>query len=1107
MPNVRNGFLTTAVSTLAVVLASLSTGAQANPSGGSVVAGTANIDQQPNLTAINQASDKAIIDWRSFDVAPAELVQFNQPGRQSITLNRVMGGDPSAILGSIKANGQVWLINPNGIAFGQSARVDVTGLLATTLNIDNADFMAGRYRFTDSGSTPASVTNAGTLTISGAGLAALVAPTVANSGVIQARLGHIDLAATHGFTLDFYGDGLVNFLLNKDTNAALANTLGAPAVSNSGSLIADGGSVLLTADTAKSVVDQTINMDGYIQARTVGSSNGAITLDAGSGAVLVSGVIDATGATGGHIAVTGGAVDLSSTATLDASGDTGGGTVLVGGDEHGQGALANAQTTSVAEGARIRVSARTLGDAGKAIVWSNERTDYAGTIEATGGSEGGNGGFAEVSGHNLLNFTGMVDLRAARGAHGTLLLDPRNVIINATGGTAPALPASGPITLNPASDDSILLVSTLQTALGLGNVIVTTGNDGTQAGDITVTSNLAWGNASNLTLSAHRHVIVNDAVTLASTGSGNLALRADRTGSGTGTVTFNGTGKVDYSGSTGLVSIFYNPSGGYTSPTSFATHMTTNGAVANQLVAYMLVNDFNQIQAITTNLTGNYALGRDIDISSISDFTPIGAQANPFTGALNGDGHTISGLSITTSYVETGFFGRLNGSVSNLKLTNASIQGSATGTNRFEAGLLAGVNFSGTVTNVSVSGSVSGEYTSGSSMRLGGLIGNNLGNVLLSNSSASVTGGPGSECCASYVLGGLVGINNDSGIVRDSYATGTVTGGGGDIGGLVGYNRGNILRTYATGDVTGGAHPGDGGVIAGGLVGWHTLGSISDSYARGDVDGGPTNAGGLVELIDVGANVINSYSTGSVTAAESIGGAINRFGFGGGSANNVYWDTDTSGTTISAGGNGLTTTQLKTSLPPGFDPTVWAIDPVVNDGYPYLRWQIYSSGVPAPNIVTFGEQQTPIFTGSFFNKLKAPGFNVSTTTPGTNSENLLANISARHKMGLKEASESSLVYEAASNLAVKVALLANCGVGCVKAEGLVSELVKVWSIGDNLRKGDVIVGSLELTNLVSFKILSEILEKKYGVILPVGDVLDFAGTFAGVYAYGFLTKQ
>jgi filamentous hemagglutinin family protein len=1015
MQNIRARLLTSTACCIGLALASLPKSGLANPTDGVVVAGQATIDRSlPEVVRINQSSDKAVIDWRSFNIAPNELTQFNQPGTTSITLNRITGGDPSAILGAIRANGQVWLINPNGIAFGKSAKVDVAGLLATTLNITNDDFMAGRYRFTATGASPASVTNAGEITIRSAGLAALVAPTVANSGVIQARLGHIALASTNGFTLDFYGDGAFNFLLNNDTSAALAAATGSSAVSNSGSLIADGGSVLLTADTAKSVVDQTINMSGYIQARTVGTSKGVITLDGGdAGKVNIAGTVDASGETGGNITVTGGAVSLASTANLNASGDFGGGTVLVGGDTHGAGTVRTAQTTSVAGGALIQVNALQTGDAGKAVVWSNDRTDFAGTIDATGGALGGNGGFAEVSGHNLLNFTGTVDLRAANGEQGTLLLDPRNVTIAATG-TTPTLPASGPITLNPASDDSILQVSTLLSALALGNVIVTTGSDGTQAGDITIAANVSWINGSNLTLSANHNVIVNDGVTIANTGAGNLNLHADSTGSGTGTVTFNGSGKVDYSGSTGAVSIFYNPSGGFTAPTSFASNVTTNGTVTNQLIAYMLVNSLTSLHSIYQNLTGFYALGTDINAGSDNNFKPIGSEpnSNDFNGIFDGNNHTISNLTINATATGIFHYGEelglfqfvgINGVVRNLKMINVNI--TASDGVGGSLGAIAG-NSEGLIENVSVSGILTSHgpniLTGGvkSSGFVGGVQGTGGGSIAHSISSATVTGdtvgglaggaGPISDSSASgnvigFTAGGLVGVlintaGRTAGIIRSS-TSGAVSmpeyADNNMIGGLAG-SAGYISQSFSTGSVTVAPRSDSNNVYhlqMGGLVG-NNWGVIEDSYSTGAVMGpdfrGPFDfsnyyVGGLIGfdghlLGNTAAIVKSSYSAGSIRDVVA-GGLIGGYGPRNGDSVTVsYWDINASGHSTSEGGAGavgMSTATLKNALPTGFDPAIWAIDPAVNDGYPYLKWQTANANVAAPQNVAFGVVAPP----------------------------------------------------------------------------------------------------------------------------------------------------
>lgn len=740
-----------------------------------------------------------------------------------------MGGDPSQIFGQLTANGQVWLINPNGIVFGRSARVDVAGLLATTLDISNTDFMAGTYRFNATGAPAASVTNAGRITIRDAGLAALVAPSVANSGVIEARLGRIQLSSAEGFTLDFYGDGKLNFLLDQRVSEALAGAEGdRAAVSNSGALIADGGEVFLTADVARSVVDQAINMDGYIQARSIGSRTGSITLDGGDeGGVRVSGKIDASGRSsgegGGEVAVTGQDVELTSTARVDASGDAGGGTALLGGDYRGGGDLRAAETTLVAKGALIRVDAVRTGDGGKAIVWANGQTAFSGLIIGRGGLHGGDGGFAEVSGRGRLDFDGKVDLRALAGRNGTLLLDPRNITIQASGTTTTTIAGGSGTTFTGAVDSSVLTTTTLQNALALGNVMVVTAADGTQEGDITVASNLSWlapVSGNTLTLNAYRNIVVNTGVTISASGPANLVMRSDSTGTGIGTVTFNGTGRVNFGSSTGVVLIYYNPTS-YASPTDYRNWISTrNGSSDGLLQAYMLVNNVNDLQNINLNMQCLYALGRDVDASGAGSlnggagFAPIGNSALAFIGIFDGLGHTISNLTISTPSAEfTGLFGYIRqsipagfdtvvgGTVGAFTLSNVLIT-PRPGPGGY-VGAVAGYN-EGYITNVTVTGIVNGTYR----QQVGGVVGLNeatgsfrSGLVSNSVSSAAVSAGLGSN------VGGLVGKN--LGRVQDSSASGHVTGygnatsAGAVVGGLVGFNGKEIAASFSTGSVEG----------------------------------------------------------------------------------------------------------------------------------------------------------------------------------------------------------------------------------------------------------------------------------------------------------------
>ena len=419
------------------------TPAGANPEGGQVVAGSAEIVQTtPDRLDIIQSSNQAIINWESFSIGLGEHTHFQQPSASAIALNRVVGVDPSAILGRLSATGHVMLINPNGILFGANSQIDVAGLVATTANIADSDFMAGRYNFDQASLMgTASIINQGTITIADGGLAALVAPGVVNDGIIQARLGHVVLAAGNTFTVDFYGDGLVNLAV-QDAVAELVtgvdgSTLDA-LVTNSGTIQADGGSVLLTVNTASDIVDQVISMNGVIEARTAYESNGEIVLMGGSdGIVSVAGTLDASGddagEAGGTVKVLGNLVGLFEGAEVDVSGPAGGGTALIGGNFQGGGEEQNAARTFVGEGASINADATVDGDGGLVIVWSDEVTRFQGDISARGGAAGGDGGFAEVSGKKNLGFQGSVDLTAAEGETGTLLLDPTDINIVSAG--------------------------------------------------------------------------------------------------------------------------------------------------------------------------------------------------------------------------------------------------------------------------------------------------------------------------------------------------------------------------------------------------------------------------------------------------------------------------------------------------------------------------------------------------------------------------------------------------------------------------------------------------------------------------------------------------
>lgn len=299
-------------------LVSLPYMAYANPTGGQVVAGNVTIRQESaTKIGITQTTAKGIIDWQKYSIGANEQVQYYQPTASSVTLNRVVGQDPSQILGRLTANGQIFLVNPNGIYFGKNAQVDVAGLVASTHNIRNEDFLAGKYNFNIPGNPGASVINEGTIRIADTGIAAFVAPSVANRGVIVARLGKVAMAAANGFTLDFHGDQLLSFLVTDEVAKTAFDINGKQLTSfveNSGRIEAQGGYVLLTAKAAESAIHGVINQSGVIEATTVGMKNGVIILNAGKGSLEVSGTLDTSapnGGDGGFIETSGAQVSIA----------------------------------------------------------------------------------------------------------------------------------------------------------------------------------------------------------------------------------------------------------------------------------------------------------------------------------------------------------------------------------------------------------------------------------------------------------------------------------------------------------------------------------------------------------------------------------------------------------------------------------------------------------------------------------------------------------------------------------------------------------------------------------------------------------------------------
>jgi trimeric autotransporter adhesin len=379
------------------------------PQGGVVTHGSASIQTGTTSTGnalmtVNQTSNRAVIDWTSFNVGSQSKVQFNQPSSSAVVLNNILGNNASQIYGQISANGQVFLSNANGVYFSPTAQVNVGGLVATTGTISADEFMAGKASFNRAGVT-GSVVNEGQLTSTAGGYIALLAPEVRNQGVVVAQAGTVALASGESITLSFNnsGTGLTGITTTPQTIAAL--------VENRSAVLAEGGQIILSAHALAALQGSVVKNSGQLSATSLTEMGGKIVLMADS-------------------------IALTGTSRIETNGPAGGGTVLVGGDWQGSGDTRQATKVTMAQGASIEANATQQGDGGKVVLWSdvtnaNSLTQVGGRIEAKGAGTG-SGGQVETSGH-VLNTDGIAVLAGSSGGKGGLwLLDPTDSTIGAT---------------------------------------------------------------------------------------------------------------------------------------------------------------------------------------------------------------------------------------------------------------------------------------------------------------------------------------------------------------------------------------------------------------------------------------------------------------------------------------------------------------------------------------------------------------------------------------------------------------------------------------------------------------------------------------------------
>jgi filamentous hemagglutinin family protein len=481
------------------------------PTGAAVVNGTAGIvTSGGNMTITN--SPNAILNWNSFSIGTQNSVRFQQQNAASQVLNRVVGNDASSILGGLSSNGGVWLVNPHGVLFGPNARIDVGGLVASTLGISNDDFLSGRLKFEGTGAPGGRVFNEGEITTSFGGRVWLMGDSVRNDGLIQSPGGNIVLAA--GKSIELIDSGMPNVTVRVTAPENEALNLGSLIASASGSIDVHGGIVnqqgivradSVGTDAAGRIViraqgDVKLGDSSVASASATGTgAGGKVLVESVSGTTSVTGRASATSSegSGGQIHLLGKNVGVYRQAQVDVSGASGGGEALVGGDYQGKNAaVSNASATYVGPDASIKANATRAGDGGKVIVWGNDAARVYGSIEAKGGAGSGNGGFVETSGGYLDAQPRSIDVGAPAGQAGTWLLDPFDITI-AGGEPVEIFTVTnevGNYEVASTQNSSVIAASRINEQLGRGtNVVVRTGTSpaSTQAGNIVVAANLS----------------------------------------------------------------------------------------------------------------------------------------------------------------------------------------------------------------------------------------------------------------------------------------------------------------------------------------------------------------------------------------------------------------------------------------------------------------------------------------------------------------------------------------------------------------------------------------------------------------------------------------
>jgi filamentous hemagglutinin family protein len=808
---------------------------QANPTGGVVTAGSASINSSPGAVIVSQTSNSAIINWQSFSINAGELTKFVQPSSSSVVLNRVLGGGESMIDGTLSGNGQVFLINANGILIGQTGLVNTNGFIASTRDIADSDFLAGNYHFTGGGG--AGVQNLGTINGLG-GDVILIGKTVRNGGTIDAANGTAGLAAGDDVLITQTGNQHV-FVNASATATADAGQTG---ISNSGTIAAATAELRAANGNIYALA---INNSGTIRATTVRQEGGDIYLTADNGAVENSGTLNASataaGGSGGTVQLITGknagdvAIQTGSIFSLGGEGGqggdaevSGGGLELAGtvnltapGGRTGSILIDPTALTVVASGGTVPVGGfgsppyTNPSDPG-----ANDTVD-ASVVEALLG-------LANVTLNADANITISAGITWTSG--NMLSLTTNNANIGSSVSTidinAPISGVNGGLTISNGSVFGGVIIPTA--AVNVGTFIMTRGYWEQVAGQHGVPSTLPSFTAT-------------DDFELQHSGS-----TFERFAGGTGT-----------SGNPFQITDIYGLQG-VGSPSSFFFPSTTNGNAD-----YCFVLDNN----IDATVTANWRQG--------DGFLPIGDILQPTTGSIGG---TFNGAGFAIDKLTENYNGALTPLVQN---DNGDV-------GLFSYTLTSAVIENLNLTNIVFSMTNDGEANGGSGGGfglMGGLVANN--NAILTNDTVSGTMGGQIAVAAGGLVGeersatgnSITGCSSSVDLAVDIPAT------GGSVGGLVGDNEGTINTSFSTGSVTvlnqtAVSAAGGNGSGIGGFVGYEgSTGAINNSYETGNVTvtdfGTDINAtdvpvGGFIGDADDGSEITSVYSLGVVSETATV---------------------------------------------------------------------------------------------------------------------------------------------------------------------------------------------------------------------------------------------